>query len=62
MDCNPMCVYFPATEKVICEYVVDGVKCRKVIRRCGYDARKIETWEDGCHREDGPLFVGGLHD
>ena len=62
MKCNPNCIYFPTTETVVSEAVVDGVKHRKVIRRCAFDARKIETWEEGCHREDGPLFAGDSHE
>ncbi len=55
MECNPNCIYFPTTETIISEEVVDGVKHRKVIRRCAFDAFPIRTWND-CHRPEGALL------
>ena len=40
---------------IISEEVVDGVKHRKVIRRCAFDAFPIKTWND-CHRPEGALL------
>lgn len=61
MECNPMCVYFPATQKIVREEVVDGVKHRTVIRRCGYSGNIITSWDD-CYREGGALLTGDAHD
>ena len=55
MECNPNCIYFPTTETVVSEEVIDGVKHRKVIRRCAFDAFPIMTWND-CHRPEGALL------
>lgn len=55
MECNPACIYFPTTETVVSEEMVDGVKHRKAIRRCAFDAFVIRTWNE-CHRPDGPLL------
>ena len=55
MECNPNCIYFPTTETIISEEVIDGVKHRKVIRRCAFDAFPIRTWND-CHRPEGALL------
>lgn len=55
MECNPNCIYFPTTETIVSEEVVDGVKYRKVIRRCAFDAFPIGTWND-CHRPEGALL------
>jgi len=55
MECNPACIYFPTTETVVSEEIVDGVKHRKVIRRCAFDSYVIRTW-DNCHRPEGALL------
>lgn len=56
MKCDVNCIYFPQVETVLKEEVADNIKYRNVIRRCGYDARKIKSWDE-CHREDGPFIL-----
>lgn len=56
MECDVNCIYFPQVEAVLKEEIIDEVKHRSVIRKCGYDARKIKSWDE-CHRNGGALIL-----
>ena len=58
--CTPHCFYFPQEvpeEDVLEEKTKQGITCRKVIRRCGYDNTTIKSWEHRCPRPDGPKEI-----
>lgn len=60
MPCTPNCVYFPTTETVKKEEIIDGVTYRSVVRRCAYDGFPIRSWKD-CHRPNGKLESGDMN-
>lgn len=52
--CHVDCPYFPQRvrpQDIKKEEIVDGVKFRKVVRRCGYDNKIIKTWNHTCPLE-----------
>lgn len=53
--CDKSCIYFPEEVFVESEIEENGVKYRKVKRRCGYSGKQIKNWRE-CHRADGALY------
>jgi hypothetical protein len=47
--CSVYCPDFPQMPNQILEdFVEKGVRYRKVVRRCGYDGRIIQSWKQVC--------------
>ena len=46
-SCSPHCLYFPQMADEISEEYVDenGVKFRKVVRKCRFDGHEITAWD-----------------
>jgi hypothetical protein len=59
--CTCKCLYFPQEPyEVLEETIIDGVKHRKVVRRCLYDLSLINSWNKQCVREKGPCLPKSL--
>lgn len=55
--CDCRCVYFMMEpEKIYEDKIIEGVRQRKVLRRCLFDLSKINSWAKHCPREKGPLI------
>ena len=61
--CKCDCVYFPQEpSEILSEKAIDGVKYRKVIRRCAYDESVINSFKKQCPRKDGPWTKESDHE
>lgn len=51
VKCNPNCIFFPIEpSKIMSDEIIDGVRQRKVVRKCLYDNTVIKDWEKDCPR------------
>ena len=54
MKCSAKCMYFPMEPQEITEeYKKDGVKHRKVVRKCRFSGKIIEKFEECDNFDEG---------
>ena len=57
VTCTCYCLYFPQEPFDVQEEVsVNGVKTRRVVRKCLYDMSIINSWDKQCGRTQGPCL------